>query len=590
MKKVLLSLVLVLTLVMSSICCVNAAAVNDLELFRDQFFKPDDAITISNAFSVNVPVAIKVKLNSAPATSYASSLTANTGATVDVIAELDMTNVKALVEAGVLKIGDYYNTIKNRAVSGQFVINAGWNNVLEVAPGSLTTGGMTGFKFYDGSGTEIQNQDIFVENAPRVESISNGNVVGVKSTISVKSGLTIDDISGKPGAAGELPKKITLEYSGLQVVNYGNITGSFDIANYNDAAPTIEAKSYTKLNFNEGDRYVKYDFVVTPATVNNASSSVSGGGSSSGAKIYTLTYDSNGGTEYKAETHTEGKTVILDKVPEKDGYIFDGWYADKELTKKIDSIKMTDAVTVYAAWKLVEGDEPVEVHPVPEMLNGEDHFAYINGYTDGTIRPETNITRAEVATIFFRLLKDEVRDKYLTKENVFVDVNEGDWFNTAISTMANAGVVNGRYADEFVPDEYITRAEFTTICARFDETNTMSENKFSDISFHWAEKYILEAVSYGWITGYEDYTFRPDVFITRAEAVTLINRVVNRNPKTVDAMLDDMKVWTDNSDESAWYYIAIQEAANSHEYAREDGVYETWTQLTENRDWTVFEK
>ena len=234
--------------------------------------------------------------------------------------------------------------------------------------------------------------------------------------------------------------------------------------------------------------------------------------------------------------------------------------------------------------------KPAVAHPVPEMLNGDSHYAYLSGYEDKTIRPESNITRAEVATIFFRLLKDEVRDKYMSYENNFVDVNKGDWFNTAISTMANAGVVNGRTEDTFAPDEYITRAEFTTICARFDDSNSTSVNKFTDVDEHWAENYILESVAYGWIEGYEDYTFRPEAYITRAEAATLINRVLNRVPATVDDMLDDMVKWPDNSNTGAWYYIAIQEATNSHTSEKVNEINEKWVEVTANRDWTVFEK
>ncbi len=573
MKKVLVSLLLVLTLVMSSVCCVSAATFGTVEWFKAQFLSTNPALN-GSVEDITVPVTIKVKLNSAPATSYAASLSAAAGTLVDVIAELDMSAVKTLIGTGQATMGGNFDTVKTEDVFGQFIINAVWNSALTVS-NPLATGSMTGFKFYNGD-SEVLGQTIFVENGTRTTTANNAT-----ATISINSGVTVEDV------VLDLPDKITLEHTGFELAASGNVTGSFDVVDYATELSAIESKTYTKIDFGGGDeRYVKYIFEVTPASVSISSPSTGGGGVSG----YTLTYESNGGTEYKAEVHVKGKVVELDKVPEKDGYIFDGWYADKELTKKIDSVKMTDSLTVYAAWKLDEGYEPVVVHPVPEMLNGDDHFAYINGYTDGTIRPDSNITRAEVATIFFRLLKDEVREKYLTKENVFADVNEDDWYNTAVSTMANAGVVNGRYADTFAPDEFITRAEFTAICARFDETNTMSENKFSDISFHWAEEYILEAVSYGWITGYEDYTFRPDAFITRAETVTLINRVTNRNPKTVDALLDDMKVWTDNSNENAWYYIAIQEAANSHEYAREDGADETWTQLTENRDWTVYEK
>ncbi len=582
MKRVLVSILLVLTLVMSSICSVGAAdpAVGTLDWFKTKFLTTDPA-TVSAATSVEVPVAIKVKLSSEPATSYASSLVTSAGNTVDLIAELDMTNVKALVELGVLTIGDYYNSIKDRAVSGQFIINAGWDNVLKIAENSLTTGNMSGFKFYN-DGSEIQNQIIFVENGSRVETVSGGNATGVKSTISVDAGVTVDKISGAPGA-GELPDKITLEYAGFEVIGFGNVTGSFDVVDYSDATELalIENESYTKLAFNDGGRYVKYVFNVTPASISKYQSG--GGGSSGSTQNYTLTYESNGGLVFAKESHAKGKVVELDKVPIKEGYVFDGWYLDAALTEEVTSIKITEDATIYAKWIK-------ERHPVPAQLNGEDHFAYVIGYPDGTVRPNDNITRAEVTTIFFRLLKDEVRDANLAYENVFEDVTDEDWHNTAISTMAKLGIVNGRFEDKFDPDAFITRAEFTAICARFDDTKVAYKGSLNDIDGHWAEDYIKRAAAYGWIEGYNDNTFRPDQFITRAEAMTLINRVLNRIVRSADDLLQaEMSVWSDNTDANEWYYSAVQEATHSTEYDRPNSAYKAWTKVVENRDWAELE-
>lgn len=175
----------------------------------------------------------------------------------------------------------------------------------------------------------------------------------------------------------------------------------------------------------------------------------------------------------------EDIAISLDKVPTRESYTFTGWYADKELTTKISSIKMTSNKTVYAGWKATG---------VPDMLNGDDHYAYVVGYTNGTVRPNANISRAEVATIFFRLLKEGVRSENLTTSNTFKDVLDGQWHNTPISTMAKLGVVKGRNAECFDPDAPITRAEFATICASFDTTQINSSSNFSDISGHWAEK------------------------------------------------------------------------------------------------------
>ena len=241
---------------------------------------------------------------------------------------------------------------------------------------------------------------------------------------------------------------------------------------------------------------------------------------------------------------------------------------------------MTSNKTVYAGWEVTE---------IPEWLNGDDHFAYVIGYEDGTVRPQNDISRAEVATIFFRLLKDDVRAQYLAESNGFTDVAAGTWYNTAISTMAKMGVLDGYPDGSFRPDASITRAEFAVICARFDDSARESDSSFTDISGHWAEAEIERAATLGWINGYEDGTFRPDAEITRAEAMTLINRVLQRLPETADDLLDNMTTWSDVQP-NAWYYLAVQEATNSHDFDRKaDGVHETWAALTEAPDWEQYQ-
>lgn len=227
----------------------------------------------------------------------------------------------------------------------------------------------------------------------------------------------------------------------------------------------------------------------------------------------------------------------------------------------------------------------------PEALNGDDHFDYVVGYSDGLVHPERNITRAEVASIFFRLLQDDVREKNLTDQNPFNDVFTDDWFNVAVSTMYDMDIVYGRDNNNFDPNAYITRAEFAAIAARFDSEGYSGENLFTDIDGHWAANQINRAAEKGWISGYPDGTFGPDRYITRAEAVTMINRVLNRLPESADALHEDMNVFPDNMDTTAWYYLAIQEATSSHEYEKDkDGVYETWTDVLPDRDWAQYLK
>ena len=238
------------------------------------------------------------------------------------------------------------------------------------------------------------------------------------------------------------------------------------------------------------------------------------------------------------------------------------------------------------------GRKPTVTIPddVPTGLNGDDHFAYIVGYPDGNVKPGGNITRAEVATIFFRLLTEEVRTANSTQSNSLSDVTRGQWFNHAVSTLSSMGIVKGHNDGTFAPNAPITRAEFAAIAARFDDKNTDTSSKFTDIASHWAKNEIGIAANKGWINGYPDGTFRPNQYITRAEAMTLVNRVLNRLPENSSDLLDSMIKWPDNSDASAWYYLAVQEATNSHYYKTKENKFEKWTELRETRDWTELEK
>ena len=238
------------------------------------------------------------------------------------------------------------------------------------------------------------------------------------------------------------------------------------------------------------------------------------------------------------------------------------------------------------------GRKPTVTIPddVPTGLNGDDHFAYIVGYPNGNVEPNGNITRAEVATIFFRLLTEEVRTANSTQSNSLSDVTRGQWFNHAVSTLSSMGIVKGHNDGTFAPNAPITRAEFAAIAARFDDKNRDTSSKFTDIASHWAKNEIGIAANKGWINGYPDGTFRPNQYITRAEAMTLVNRVLNRLPENSSDLLDSMIKWPDNSDASAWYYLAVQEATNSHYYKTKENKFEKWTELRETRDWTELEK
>ena len=461
---------------------------------------------------------------------------------------------------------------------------------------------------YTGASTakpiQIHSEDVTVEGAEigtqlvRYTAVAGGEAAAAQADANgifvpswkMQKGLVI----GQSKAAGKTDwmtyvPSIRIQYQWVSTDNPSDVTPPADDYIRTGTAYTAKAQEATHqgysfkgwftddactLSYTDGTvlstdtiLYGKWEKIATPPS--------SGGGGSHVTKYYILHYESNGGTKYEDEKYKKNTVVILDKIPKRVGYTFTGWYADKELTDKITSVKMTSDKTVYAGWKATD---------VPETLNSDNHFAYIVGYEDGLVRPNADITRAEVAAIFFRLLKDDVRDDNLTANSVFTDVAFGKWYNKSISTMAKIGIVKGRTANTFVPNAPITRAEFAAICSRFDRSNVEIKSDFNDISGHWAENEIRRAASLGWIQGYTDGSFKPDQNITRAEAASMINRMLHRLPETVDDLLDGMIQWSDNQP-SDWYYINMQEATNSHDFKQKGEINEHWTKLTANPDW-----
>ena len=289
----------------------------------------------------------------------------------------------------------------------------------------------------------------------------------------------------------------------------------------------------------------------------------------------------------------------------KSGARFDGWYsADGTLLSTDLTFVPTKAdgavwqgTTYYARFSAqrrpstpstpAKPDETKPMlAPIPEMLNGEDHYAYLLGYEDGTVHPNGSISRAEVATVLFRLLKDDVRMQNLTKDNAYSDVPDTAWYAAAVSTLSKMGVISGYPDGTFRPNAPITRAEFAAMIARFDETAKSADTPFTDISGHWAENAIGKAHGNGWVEGSSKTVFCPESNLTRAETATLLNRVLHRLPEKESDLLANQIVWPDNP-ETFWGYLAMQEATNSHEYERKaDGVHETQTAKRENRDWS----
>ena len=330
----------------------------------------------------------------------------------------------------------------------------------------------------------------------------------------------------------------------------------------------------------------------------------SGGGGGGTTAMVTLSFQSNGGTPFDSVKYNKNAKATLDKLPTKDGYKFTGWYLDEELTQLATETVMDKDKTVYAGWEKV--DEPV--------LDLENHYAYIIGFpedyrtgerTDDTslfpVKPLAPITRAEVTTVFFRMLTDDMRDKNWTTANTYSDVQPNEWFNNAISVMTKLGIVQGIGSNQFAPNAPITRGEMAAIAARFArmmDSEEVNENvSFNDIAGHWAEADILHAASVGWVKGDPDGKYRPNDNITRAEFMTLANRMLEREPEEEADLLDGMITWPDNQDKSAWYYYAVQEATNSHKFSRKDEkvdglnfYYEKWVSLEAVRDWSALER
>lgn len=302
--------------------------------------------------------------------------------------------------------------------------------------------------------------------------------------------------------------------------------------------------------------------------------------------FHTLTFDTMGGSKIAPETVRHGLTVAKPKDPVNGGYWFDGWYTDKTFRHRYDfSTPLTEDITIYAKWFLIVLPG-VTVKKNTPKLNTADHFAYVQGYPDGTVKPAGNITRAETAAILFRLMDDASRKTYYSTKSGFRDVASGSWYNTYVATLNNAGVITDSSNGYFRPNEAITRAELAAMLAKFSET-TGAANYFNDVSAkYWAANAIAICAKLGWITGYPDGTFRPDKNVTRAELMAMINRATGRAPKSADAFLPGMKTWIDNTSDK-WYYLDVQEATNSHSYTVKGS--ETWTALTSDPNWSLYE-
>ena len=460
--------------------------------------------------------------------------------------------------------------LENMQVTGEFTIEITYPNTMTLPAEFLVNNQMKGF---DDNAKQIFGND--------TRTVTPGSTL---DTLTIRVEVVGEETAGsRPGyvLAKNLKDHIntyladfTLALPGVATTDYGTFTVSGKLTGFTLAAgPSVNLRVDYATDPQWADATVTVNEIPTRLVPTDP-----------GSAEFTLTFDVDGDKTLVAPITKEAGTKInlTDlKIPYQEGFTFDGWYFNGARTNKVtEGFVLNKNMTLYGTFEEAEA---------AEKLNDSDHFAYIIGYPDGEVKPNGWITREEVATVFFRLLTEEYRNLWFSKTNSFTDVEENRWSNVAISTLANGGVIEGYEDGSFKPGEPITRAEFTAIASRLDTMIQDATHSFTDVYNHWAEEYIANAVAKGWITGYEDGTFQLEDNITRAEAITITNRMMNRYLNTSE-LLEGVITWPDNHKDD-WYYFAIIEATNGHDYQKqEDGIHEDWTSLRANPDWAALEQ
>ena len=405
-----------------------------------------------------------------------------------------------------------------------------------------------------------------------------------KDTSAIKYKIYFDDYD-------DACKYLELEKDSTFIVDPNGGSVKFEGETFSIVKAYTVSKNYTLADAARGD----YRFLGWDVTNYGTKTIFTAMWAKISSTTYTIKYWDYDTNKYAYETVTSGDSIIIDP---NGGSV--KWYGTTISSKKtitsIRSDRILDDATrtgyTFYGWDLTySGGKPVftamwskRIDTVPYMLNGVDHYAYIKGYPNGTFKPDATITRAEVSTIFYRLLTDSTRKAYTTSYNTFKDVPASAWYNTAVSTMAKLGIITGGSDGYFRPNDPITRAEMAAMIARCDGGYYSSTySGFTDINGHWASSYIARAYELGWITGYGS-TYAPDRYLSRAEAVAILNRVLNRAPQYTSDLLKNMTTFSDVGT-NAWYYLDVQEAANSHTYTRRTNGYESWDKLTANPSW-----
>ena len=561
-------------------------------------YNKTDVLTMKNGSSLTME-----DNNSAGIFLYGGNIDVQDGTTLTITGtgkDLDNTDDRSV---GALAVYYYYNTY---AANVTFADGASVN-LVDNAVSAINNDGT----LYIGKGTTITNNGSKALYGGGIQNRGDITIAPDAKVYNNRASVAGDDIYNTTGDGMDRDKN-TVTYTGSLTLSPVGENWVLDdcgdpiVGWYHDGKEKLTDNTYKRWNGDAtDDSYYADEYTVDKKAVSDALALKAAHG-----KFCNVTYEVTGdipsdagAAPASAKVKMGGSyTVAPAQTTSQSRYTFSGWRINGtgDIVTSLENLQQD--VKLVGVWSYRSGGssgggggrKPTVDIPddVPTGLNGDDHFAYIVGYPDGNVKPGSSITRAEVATIFFRLLTEDVRTANSTQANSLSDVSRGQWFNHAISTLSSMGIVKGNPDGTFDPDAPITRAEFAAIAARFDDKNTNTTSNFSDIASHWAKDEIGVAANKGWINGYPDSTFRPDQYITRAEAMTLVNRVLNRLPEKSEDLLDDMIKWPDNADASVWYYLAVQEATNSHDYSDKSNAdkYEKWTKIRDARDWTLLEK
>lgn len=539
--------------------------------------------TFNTDVNHDVDADIKIKKNGA--TSYVDgpiNILRNNGEgypKFDFIAEFDMSSVRNLLEQYISKGKSWFSGdptptqaeveagLADVVVSGQFAITIKYPKQLTIPADFVNGASLYGFS--------TETVEVFRE-VSRTETTS-GNQKTLTITVEVKPGITCGDLRTATALSD-----FTLECVGTQTtadIQYkvmGEVAGQVKIGDVTDPISTINFNAVqdgtssnatlnaianvSKKTGEQGGSNIGGNITIMPGGTTDASVSV----------VFSINGDNS--QVDAIESPKSPVTVNFDSVvaPAKEHLTFEGWYADPQFAIKLSGVReFTRDTVVYGKYVVTQ---------VPEVFEADIHNSYINGYPDGTVQPYGNITREEVATALYRLLKEDVQKSITTEANNFIDVAAGRWSNIYVSSMANAGYIRGYEDGSFRPANPITRAEFATLVVRFFNTVATENagNPLTDIIGHWAEESIVTANKLFIVNGYEDSSFRPDAFITRAEAMAIINRITVRRP-TEESFVGEYKEWPD-SHQSEWFYEDVIEATNGHDFERLDEIMtEGWT-------------